>query len=418
MANGELVRLDRQFVQDPPELYRRLRAEAPAHPVIMWGGVRVWLVTRYADAKALLADPRLSKDHAGVLALFPPGTEGAHSSPLSANMLLADPPDHTRLRRLVNKAFAVRAVAHLRPRIEGIADELLDAIAAAAAHGDVDLIESYALPLPIRVIGELLGVPASDREQFRVGVEAILTTTDQDALHATMEMLADLLTRLIAGKRAAPGEDLLSALVQVEEDGDQLSEQELLATTYLLIVAGYETTVNLIGNGILALLRNPVQLRALRAAPARLPEAVEEFLRYDSPLNLATPRFSTVAIRVDEVTIPAGELVMIALLAANHDGERFEHPDQLDIGRTANPHLAFGRGIHYCVGAPLARLEGEIALGRLLARFDSVRLADHAVPRYRNSTLMRGLSALAVRLEPAAGSRRPWSVRAAAGGHR
>jgi cytochrome P450 len=397
---GELVRLDRRFVQDPHELYRRLRAEAPAHPVLMWGRVRIWLVTRYADAKALLADPRLSKDHAGALALFPPGTEGALASPLSATMLMTDPPDHTRLRRLVTKAFTARAVAHLRPRIERIADELLDAIAAAAAHGEVDLIGSYALPLPLRVIGELLGVPAADRAAFRVGVERILTTTDQDALHTTMAMLADLLTRLIAGKRAAPAEDLLSALVQVSEDGDQLSERELLATTYLLILAGYETTVNLIGNGILALLRNPVQLRALRAAPARLPEAVEEFLRFESPLNLATTRFSTEAIRLGEVTIPAGELVVIGLLAANHDGARFDYPDQLDIGRTANPHLAFGHGIHYCVGAPLARMEGAIALGRLLARFDDIRLADGEPPHYRNSTLMRGLSALRVRLEP------------------
>jgi len=400
---GELVRLDRRFVQDPHELYRRLRADGPAHPVLMWGGVRIWLVTRYAEAKGLLADPRLSKDNAGALALFPAGTAGAFASPLSATMLMTDPPDHTRLRRLVTKAFTARAVAHLRPRIEGIADELLDAIAAAAAHGEVDLIESYALPLPIRVIGELLGVPAADREQFRVGVERILVTTDQDTLHATMESLAALLTRVIAGKRAAPAEDLLSALVQVGADGDQLSEQELLATIYLLILAGFETTVNLIGNGILALLCNPVQLRALRAAPARLPEAVEEFLRFESPLNLATTRFSTAEIRLGEVTIPAGELVMIGLLAANHDGARFDHPDQLDIGRTANPHLAFGHGVHYCVGAPLARLEGAIALGRLLARFDDIRLADQSPPHYRNSTLMRGLSALRVRLEPAAG---------------
>jgi cytochrome P450 len=337
------------------------------------------------------------------VALFPPGTEGGYDSPLNAHMLHSDPPDHTRLRKLVNKAFAVRAVAHLRPRIERIAEELLDGIEAAAAHGAVDLIESYALPLPMRVIGELLGVPAEYREQFRVGVERILTTVDPAGARATMEMLADLLTRLIAGKRAAPGEDLLSALVQVSEDGDRLSEQELLATTYLLILAGYETTVNLIGNSFLALLRNPVQLRALRAAPDQLPEAVEEFLRFDSPLNLATLRFSTTEVRIGDVTVPAGEFVMISLLAANHDSARFDHPDQLDIGRASNPHLAFGHGIHYCVGAPLARLEGEIALGRLLARFGSVRLVDPDALRYRNSTLMRGLQALPVRLAPAVG---------------
>ena len=311
----EPVRLDRTFVQNPHELYRWLRGEGPAHPVVMWGGVRAWLITRYSEARALLNDPRLSKDQAGALALFPPGTGGSHASSLNINMLLKDPPDHSRLRRLVMKAFTAGAVQQLRPRIERIADELLDAIEVAAATGAVDLMDFFAAPLPMRVIGELLGVPVADADNFRAGVEPVLTTTDPDELRSAMAALTALLAQLIASKRDRPGDDLLSALVEVSDDGDQLSEDELLATAYLLILAGYETTVNLIGNGILALLQNPTQLEMLRANPSRLPGAVEEFLRFESPLNIATLRFTTEAILVGEVAIPSGEFVVIALLA-------------------------------------------------------------------------------------------------------
>ena len=394
----EPVRLDRTFVQNPHELYRWLRGEGPAHPVVMWGGVPAWLITRYSEARALLNDPRLSKDQAGALALFPPGTGGSHASSLNINMLLKDPPDHTRLRRLVMKAFTAGAVQQLRPRIERIADELLDAIEVAAATGAVDLMDFFAAPLPMRVIGELLGVPVADADNFRAGVEPVLTTTDPDELRSAMAALTALLGQLIAGKRDRPGDDLLSALVEVSDDGDQLSEDELLATAYLLILAGYETTVNLIGNGILALLQNPTQLEMLRANPSRLPGAVEEFLRFESPLNIATLRFTTEAILVGEVEIPSGEFVVIALLAANHDPDKFDEPDRLDVNRNPNAHLAFGHGIHYCLGAPLARIEAQIALGRLLERFDRITLDNTATLQYRPSTLMRGLTALPVRL--------------------
>ena len=394
----EPVRLDRTFVQNPHELYRWLRGEGPAHPEVMWGGVRAWLITRYSEARALLNDPRLSKDQAGALALFPPGTGGSHASSLNINMLLKDPPDHTRLRRLVMKAFTAGAVQQLRPRIERIADELLDAIEVAAATGAVDLMDFFAAPLPMRVIGELLGVPVADADNFRAGVEPVLTTTDPDELRSAMAALTALLGQLIAGKRDRPGDDLLSALVEVSDDGDQLSEDELLATAYLLILAGYETTVNLVGNGILALLQNPTQLEMLRANPSRLPGAVEEFLRFESPLNIATLRFTTEAILVGEVAIPSGEFVVIALLAANHDPDKFDEPDRLDVNRNPNAHLAFGHGIHYCLGAPLARLEAQIALGRLLDRFDRITLDNTATLQYRPSTLMRGLTALPVRL--------------------
>jgi cytochrome P450 len=395
-----MIRLDRAFIQNPHELYRRIRADGPVARVVMWGAVPVWLVTRYTEAKALLNDPRLSKDHARLQQLFPPGTGGAHTFSLNATMLMADPPDHTRLRRLVIKAFTSRAVERLRPDIERITDELLDGIERAAADGPVDLVESFAMPIPVRVIGDLLGVPPALRLGFRTAVEPLLTSIDPDEVATASAALVTLLRRLVHDKWLQPGSDLLTALIEARDDGDRLSDDELLTTAYLLILAGYETTVNLIGNAILALLHNPSQLAALRAQPSMLPTAVEEFLRYESPINIATIRFTTVPIRVGEVDIPANEFVMIALLAANRDDEQFPGSDRLDITRKPNAHLAFGHGIHHCVGAPLARMEAEIALGRLLARFRCIRLDDAATVQYRTSTLTRALKSLPVRLRP------------------
>jgi cytochrome P450 len=400
-ANPEkMIRLDRAFIQNPHELYRRLRAKGPVARVVMWGAVPVWLVTRYTEARALLNDPRLSKDHARLQTLFPPGTGGAHTFPVNATMLMTDPPDHTRLRRLVLKAFTSRAVERLRPGIERITDELLDNLERAAADGPVDLVESFAMPLPVRVIGDLLGVPAALRDRFRTAVEPLLSTVDPSEVGTASEALATLLRKLIHEKRQDPRRDLLTALIEARHNGDQLSDDELLTTAYLLILAGYETTVNLIGNAILALLQNPSQLAALRGEPSMLPTAVEEFLRYESPINVATIRFTTVPIRVGDVEIPANEFVMIALLAANRDDEQFSDADQLDIARKPNSHLAFGHGIHYCVGAPLARMEAEIALGRMLARFCRITLDDAATVLYRTSTLTRALRSLPVQLCP------------------
>jgi cytochrome P450 len=241
-------------------------------------------------------------------------------------------------------------------------------------------------------------VPPGDRDNFRTHVEPLLTSTDPDELSAAENALAHLLAALIERKRKQPADDLLSALVHTSDVEDRLSHDELLSTTFLLILAGYETTVNLIGNGVLALLRNPSQLAALRSDPALMPCAVEEFLRFESPLNTATLRITTETVRIGEVDVPAGQLVVVALLAANHDARHYDAPDRLDVTRTRNPHLAFGHGIHHCLGAPLARLEGEIAIGRLLARFERITLDSNVVLRYRNSTLMRGLTALPVRL--------------------
>jgi cytochrome P450 len=386
--------LGRDFIQDPHALYRALRAQAPAHPVVMWGGIRAWLVTSYAEARALLADPRLSKDGDRISALFPSGADVLPGHSLRGHMLLKDPPDHTRLRKLAARAFTPRTVERLRPRIIQIADELL----AHIPDGPVDLIESLAMPLPLRVVSEMLGVPAAHGKDFRACVEPILTSTNPDVLRTAEIALAELLSALIERKRAQPADDVLTGLVEASDHTDRFTECELLSTAFLLILAGYETTVNLIGNGVLALLRHPYQLAALRADSSLLPGAIEEFLRFDSPINISTVRASTENVRVGAVEIPANQLVMIALLGANHDGAEFEDPDRLDVTRTPNRHLAFGHGVHYCLGAPLARLEGEIAVERLLAKFDPIRLDDGATLKYRNSILMRGLVSLPVRL--------------------
>ncbi|WP_254902461.1 cytochrome P450 family protein [Mycobacterium simiae] len=393
------VRLGRAFIQDPHTCYRTLNAEAPAHRVTIWGATHAWLITRYAEARVLLADPRLSKNWQGLAELLPQEDHTAHKSSLNNHMLQQDPPEHTRLRKLLTKEFTAGSVRRMRPDIVGIADALLDGV-AQAADGDtvVDLMQAYAIRLPLGVIGKLLGVPPDDRDRFRLLCEPLLTSIDHAALTSSENALIELLTGLIASKRTAPADDLLSALVNASDVDDRLGEDELLATAYLLILAGYETTVNLIGNGVLALLRNPSQLAALRADPGILPSAVEEFLRFESPLNTATLRYTTSAVRVGEVEIPARQLVLIALLGANHDGRQFDKPDVLDVTRTPNPHVAFGHGIHHCLGAPLARLEGEIGIGRLLDRFERITLADNVVLQYRNSTLMHGLAALPVRL--------------------
>ncbi|MCV7029177.1 cytochrome P450 family protein [Mycobacterium sherrisii] len=391
------VRLGRAFIQDPRAYYRRLNAEAPAHRVAIWGATQAWLITRYTEARAMLADPRLSKDWWGLAEFLPPGDHAPYTPALNSHMLQQDPPDHTRLRKLLTKEFTAGSVRRMRPDIVGIADELLDAVARAADGGAVvDLMQAYAIRLPLGVIGTLLGVPPAARDRFRLLCEPLLTSTDPAELTNAENALIELLTGLIEGKRTLPTDDLLSALVNAPVD--RLSREELLATAYLLILAGYETTVNLIGNGIFALLHNPSQLATLRADPRLLPVAVEEFLRFESPLNTATMRYSTAPIRLGEIEIPAGQLVLIALLGANHDERQFENPDVLDVARTPNPHLAFGHGIHHCLGAPLARLEGEIAIGRLLDRFERITLDGNVILRYRNSTLMHGLTALPVRL--------------------
>ena len=391
------------YFQDPLSVFARMREGSPVTSVITPEGQRAWLITRYEDVRRALADPRLSKDWRKLRApgFVPDPSVGF----LMAHMLNADPPDHTRLRRLVQKAFTPGRVAGLRPRIEAITASLLDAMEAAreadpAGDGAIDLITEFAFPLPMTVICELLGIPDGDREEFKTWSQVILSSTATfDEYRAAGGAMYAYFTRLLADKRAAPADDLLSALITARDSGDSLDEPELLAMIFLLLVAGHETTVNLIATGTLALLTHPPELSRLRADPSLLPGAVEELLRYANPLNHATDRYAPEPLEVGGVLIPAGEPVLVVTSSANRDPARFPDPDRLDLGRDASGHVAFGHGIHYCVGAPLARLEGEIAFGALLSRFPGLSLAvDPATLRWRPSSLIHGLETLPVRL--------------------
>ncbi|GHI08517.1 cytochrome [Streptomyces cellostaticus] len=381
------------ILDHPYDVYRRLRDTAPVHRITGPDGTPAWLVTRYDDVRAALADPRLSLDKRHATA----GTYKGLSLPpaLDANLLNMDPPDHTRIRRLVGRAFTPRRVQQLREPIRRTADQLLDAL---GAHGTADLIASYAAPLPITVICDLLGIPEGDRLDFRQWTDSI-TAPDPARPHAVKEAMAAMLgflTGLVATKRREPADDLLSDLIAVRDDGDRLSEDELTSLAFLILFAGYENTVQLIGNAVLALLRNPDQLAALRKDPERLPAAVEEFARHEGPMLLAMRRFPVEDVTIAGVTIPAGETVWVSLSAADRDPARFPDPDRLDLSRDASGHLALGHGIHYCLGAPLARAETEIALAALLCRFTELTIAEGDLP-WRRSLRARGLVALPVR---------------------
>ena len=386
------------YYQDPAGFFARLRESRPVAPVRMPGYGRAWMVTRYADVRTVLSDPRLARD----VRRWPGGgrSRPGEATGVYAHMLHADPPDHTRLRRVVQKAFTPRLAA-LSPRAEEIAAGLLDEM--AAARGDViDLLGAYARPLPVTVLCELLGIPAADRARITVTV----TAYDNRAEHQRVEReLAAYFTELIAARRAEPGDDLVSALVLARDSAadegaaDGLTGSELLATLYLLVMAGFDTTVNLIASGTLALLTHPAEMARLRADPSLLPAAVEELLRFTSPVNHANDRFTTEEVPVGGVVIPAGEWVLPATSSANRDPARFPGPDRLDLGRDTSGHVAFGYGIHYCLGAPLARMEAEVALGALLLRFPGMSLAVPAEElRWRPVSLMNGLESLPVRL--------------------
>ncbi|MFE5969622.1 cytochrome P450 [Streptomyces sp. NPDC056463] len=383
------------LVADPHAAYARLREAGPAHRITGPDGLPVWVVTRYADVRQLLADPRLSLDKAHGL----PGNYRGFSLPaaLDANLLNMDPPDHTRIRRLVSKAFTPGRVEQMRPGIQLLADQLLDAV---AGRGHADLIAEFAAPLPIAVICDLLGVQQDSRRDFRAWTDALVAPDPENpdaAKHAVAAMLA-YFPRLIADKRRTPGNDLLSDLIDVRDDGDQLSEDELTSLAFLILFAGYENTVQLIGTAVLALLDHPEQLAALRDNPAKVEGAVEEFARFDGPALLAIRRFPVEDVEIGGVTIPAGETVMLSLASANRDPVRFPDPDRLDVDRREGGHLALGHGIHYCVGAPLARLETQIAVSTLLRRFPALELdAPRDELRWRPSMRARGLVTLPVR---------------------
>ncbi|MBO0782561.1 MAG: cytochrome P450 [Ktedonobacteraceae bacterium] len=373
--------------RQPHVFYAQLRSVGPLHYV---EGLNTWILTTYEDALFVLKDPRFVKDRKKVLE--PQQDErNTLQEVIFQNMLTVDPPDHTRLRRLVSKAFTPRMIEQLRPRVQQIADELLDEV---QEKGSMDLIMDFAYPLPITVISEMLGIPVADRKSFRAWTQAIVNMQHEESKVA-LEAFLHYIENFLAEKRIHPGNDLTSGLVRVEEDGDQLSESELVSMIFLLIVAGHETTVNLLGNGTLALLQHPDQMRLLRDNPSLLPTAVEELLRYTAPVGLSDERWASEDIPLHGEVIRKGEQVVAALIAANADAQQFSDPTVLDITRQENQHLAFGKGIHFCLGAPLARLEGQIAFGTLLRRLPDLRLAiEPERLTWNNNPMIRGLTSL------------------------
>ncbi|MGH3782382.1 MAG: cytochrome P450 [Pseudonocardiaceae bacterium] len=385
-----------EFHQDPYPLYQRLRRE---HPIYR-SSHGIWYLTRYADVDAALRDRRLSKDHARMRRWHARQTGRQDVDRLrerfGRSMLHADRPEHTRLRTLANTAFTARRTDGLRARIEEIVDDLL--YAAIAAGPTMELIAALAYPLPLTVICELVGVPPGDRHRVGTWSRQILNQTEtalnpeafQRVEQATDEF-EEYLRDLIERRRAEPADDILSALVA---GCDQLTGDELLCTCYLLLVAGLETTANLIGNGTLALLRHPDQLRRLQQDPTLIRSAVEELLRYDCSVQRVT-RIVVGQVELGGQTLSDGEFVSPVLAAANRDPDRFPHPDRLDITRANNRHLSFGNGPHFCLGAPLARLEGEIAIGALLRRLPTLRLDTDTI-EWGSKPVLRGLERLPV----------------------
>lgn len=398
----EFSPLSPEFQADPYPFYDMLRANAPLFFWDQWG---IWFLTRYEDCVALLKDNRLGHEILNVMSReelgWPPEPEQEFLPLIEMNrgwMLFRDPPTHTRLRMLVHKAFTPRMVENLRSRAQAVTDSLLDTM---QAKNSMDIVSDLAVPLPVVVIADMLGVPAADRDLFRDwsrDLAGTLELSDSPEVYArgtnATVAFSAYLRDLANERRKKPQDDLMSALVAAEEQGDKLTEAELIATCILLLVAGHETTTNLIGNGMLALLRNPAQLDLLKKNPALIKTAVEELLRYDSPVQM-TSRVALTDVEYNGQRFPKGAQVSFMLGAANRDPSQFANPDKLDISREQNPHLAFSNGIHYCLGAPLARMEGQIAISTLIKRLPDLKLLNDAPP-YRDTYVLRGLRALEV----------------------
>ncbi|MFI0739831.1 cytochrome P450 [Streptomyces sp. NPDC021100] len=401
-----------EFASDPYPAYAWLREHAPVHRTALPSGVEAWLVTRYADARQALADQRLSKNpvHHSEAAhgKGKVGIPGERSANLMTHLLNIDPPDHTRLRRLVSKAFTPRRVAEFAPRVQELTDRLIDGF---AERGEADLIHEFAFPLPIYAICDMLGVPPEDQDDFRdwAGMMIRHGGGPRGGVARSVKRMRTYLAELIHRKREDLGDDLISGLIRASDHGEHLTENEAAAMAFILLFAGFETTVNLIGNGTYALLRNPGERERLQRALAAgdeslLETGVEELLRYDGPVELATWRFATRDLTIGGQRIAEGDPVLVVLAAADRDPERFAEPDTLDLARSDNQHLGYGHGIHYCLGAPLARLEGRTALATLLRRLPDLRLsADPADLRWRGGLIMRGLRTLPVAFSPEPG---------------
>jgi cytochrome P450 len=402
------------YFANPYPTLAYLRENEPVHLAKDPQGNPFWLLTRYDDALALLKDQRFSKKPIGraayedmmplpkmlkpfVMPLVKPLLNRSFG-PLMNNMLDLDDPDHSRLRSLVHKAFTPRLLATMQIRIEAISNALID---AALAKGQMEFINDFAFPLPITVIAEILGVPSRDHAQFRLWSNSLISTHGNGNMFTMMQnvnALIGYIKKQLDERRSKPQDDLMTALVQVEEAGEMLKPDELVAMCVLLLTAGHETTVNLLGNGLFALLKHPEQFDLLRRNPEFVKTAIEEFLRYDSPVHNATERYAMEDLEISGVRIARGDKVLAGLAAANHDPRQFPNPETFDICRENNRHLSFGQGIHYCVGAPLARMEGQIAFSLLLERLPDMRLAKSSESlEYRPNMFLRGLKELPVR---------------------
>lgn len=392
--------LSAEFRDNPQPFYRQLRAVDPVH----WSSfLGFWVLTRYADCVAVLRDAKRFSVDPRDLAIYEALMQGVgEQRPLMQMerkwMLMLNPPDHTRLRTLVTKAFTPRVVENMRPRIQAITDELLDQVQSA---GRMDVLADLSFPLPVIVIAQMLGVPTEDRDKFKAWTPDLARTLDPilspevlDAGDAATLAFYDYFRALVAKRRTDLRDDLLSALIAAEEQGDRLSEDELIATAVLLLGAGHETTMNLIGNGLLALFRHPDQLAKLKTDPALIQSAIEECLRFDGPVQM-TARTALEDIEIEGKTITKGQQAVIVLAAANRDPARFAEPDQFDIARKDNLHIAFSHGIHYCLGAPLARVEAQIVINTLLRRMPNLRLTTEQL-EWRETVTIRGLKALPV----------------------
>lgn len=380
-----------EFWADPYPIYTDLRNVEPVARIEDADSV-VWVLSRYRDVRAALADPRLSKDWRHTL---PPEQRADAPGPSVEMMVLMDPPDHTRLRRLVSMAFTARRMEGLRPRVAELSRELIDALPGA---GPVDILDEFAFLLPVLVICELLGVPAEDRSEFAAWSNTVLDDSRPGMAMEAMRKLQDYLSDLIEQKRSTPDEGLISALIS-HADEDKLSHTELIAMSVMLLIAGHETTVNLIGNGLLALLTHPHQFALLRENPDLVHAAVEEFLRWDSPVHSLSTFYTTEDVEYSWVTIPGGSVVRLSLAAANRDPERFTDAAELRINRSDAGHLAFSHGLHHCLGAQLARVEGQEAIRALITAHPGMTLAvDPSDLQYRHSRVVRGLKKLPVLL--------------------
>lgn len=378
--------LSQETKRDPHTFFAHLRS---TEPIFYVEEMNTWVLTTYEDALLLLKDPRFTKDNRKIVQFnnLAQGVDGGLRT-----LLQVDPPDHTRLRSLVSKAFTPRMIEQLRPRIQQIASELLDAV---EERDSMDLITDFAYPLPITVITEMLGIPATDRQKFRTWTQALVN--QQEDWGDSREAFFSYIRALLNEKRVHPGDDLTSRLVQVEENGDQLDEIELVSMIFLLIVAGHETTVNLLGNGTLTLLQHPDQLQLLRDDPSLIATAVEEILRYTAPVSLSDERWANEDIELHGKQIRKGQMVVASLISANADPHQFHNGDAFDITRHENQHLAFGKGIHFCLGAPLARLEAQIAFPTLFQRLPNLRLASEAEHlTWTYNPMLRGLKSLPV----------------------